>query len=438
MAAEGFERAKASLSELVSWWSAQPTENRNEATTRVHLINDLLLGALAWPKSQITAEDRFDGEYTDYSAGSTSTQMIVEAKREGIYFELPAGAASGAMRLTTLTDASAQIAAAVEQVLLYCQKRGVPLAVVCNGHQIIAFLASRQDGTPPMEGRALVFDSPQSMYDDFQLLWDNLSPPGVDRLMLQRTLGDTAIETPPEKLSARIPGYPGYWARNKISTELKTLGDLVLQDLIMASELEHEFLARCYLTSNALSEYALVSKEILEARYSMLETLEAEVTTTGVREHDAISSDLKVDVTAGSFARRPLILLGDVGVGKSIFIRHFIQIDAREVMERSIALSIDFGGEPALAADLNEYVMDRFVLQLRANYGIDVEDDKFVRNVYEHELRSFATGCTGDFASRINRSTRRRRSVYSSGSSRSATSISKQASGRLRAYNAGK
>jgi hypothetical protein len=82
-------------------------------------------------------------------------------------------------------------------------------------------------------------------------------------------------------------------------------------------------------------------------------------------------------------------------VGKSIFIRHFVQIDAREVMERSVVLTINFGGEPALAADLNEYVLDRFVVQLRESYAIDVEADKFVRAVYDHDLRSFAGGVYG-------------------------------------------
>ncbi|HEX5310030.1 MAG TPA: hypothetical protein VFW38_13240 [Solirubrobacteraceae bacterium] len=36
--------------------------------------------------------------------------------------------------------------------------------------------------------------------------------------------------------------------------------------------------------------------------------------------------------------------------------------------------------------------MDHFVAQLRDEYGIDVEEDKFVRNVYEHELKSFSNG----------------------------------------------
>jgi hypothetical protein len=266
MSASGFETAKANLEALSAWWSVQPSANRNEATTRLHLIDELLLGVLAWPKEHVTAEVRFDREYTDYSAGTTATQLIVEAKREGAYFELPSGVTCGTMKLSTLTDASKGIRSAVDQALDYCLTRGVPFAVVCNGHQLVGFLASRQDRTPPRHGRALVFDSLSQMLRQFQLLWDNLSPTAVDRLNLQRTLGDTGVESPPEKLSARIPGYPGYWARNKISSELKTLGDLVLQDLIMGPQLEQEFLAQCYPSSHALSEYALVSREILEAR----------------------------------------------------------------------------------------------------------------------------------------------------------------------------
>jgi hypothetical protein len=387
-----FDQGKASLEALTTWWEGEGERTRNEATTRLHLIDELLVKILRWPKGEITAEDSRGRTYADYAVGQPATRVILEAKKEGEYFELPAGLESGVHMLATLTENSPAVADAAAQVLRYCQDRGVPVAVFSNGHQIVAFIAARFDGVPPLEGKALVFDSLKAMRDDFLTLWNALSPPGVDAGTLEATLVAPSVETPPEKLSARIPGYPGYWGRNQIQTELKTLGDLVLQDLVMAPELEREFLARCYLSSNTLSEYALVSKELLEARYSALEAMEAEVSASSAREAGEISGDLRVDITAASLGRRPLILLGDVGVGKSIFIRHFVQIDAKDVMEKSVVLSIDFGGEPALATDLRDYVMDRFVEQLRESYGIDVEADKFVRRVYEHDLQSFAQG----------------------------------------------
>lgn len=394
MSAEDFENGRTRLEALSDWWESEGSQSRNEATTRLHLIDSLLFGVLAWPKSFVTAEERFAGKYADYSVGSPATRMIVEAKKEGIYFDLPAGVAAGLMKLSTLFSASAEFESAARQVLGYCQERGVGIAVVANGHQIVAFLASRQDGVPPLDGTALVFESFESMKADFPLLWNNLSRHGVDARTLGATLGDSPVSTPPAKLSARIPDYPGYGGRNRIQNELKILGDLVLEDIPRAPELEDEFLRQCYSTTSTLSEYAAVSREILEARYTALASIESDASLTPARHGGELSTALTMDVAAGSLARRPLILLGDVGVGKSTFIQHFRRIDAKAVLEAGIVLSINFGGEATLVEDLKAYVMERFVEQLR-DYEIDVEDDKFVRNVYKAELRSFETSPVG-------------------------------------------
>jgi hypothetical protein len=394
MTAGDYESGRDQLDALAEWWEAEGKNTRNEATTRLHLINELLIQVLRWPKGQVEAEESHGGLYADYVLGRPATRLIVEAKREGIYFDLPVGVGPGIIQLRTLLESSSEIEAAIRQVLGYCHERGVPLAAVCNGHQLIAFLASRQDGVPPLQGRALVFDSFAAMQSEFSLLWNNLSRDGVEALTIHGTLGDSTVSTPPAKLSARIPDYPGYWGRNRIQTGLKILGDLVLQDIVTAPELEEDFLRQCYSTSDTLSEYAMVSREILEARYSALTSVESEATTAPAAGRQGVSRELTTDVLAASLGRRPLILLGDVGVGKSMFIRHFIRIDAKDVMANSILLYINFGGEPALADDLNEYVMERFVEQLRES-DIDVEADKFVRNVYKAELRSFETGVHG-------------------------------------------
>jgi hypothetical protein len=40
---------------------------------------------------EITAEQTHNGTYTDYMLGRNRTNVVVEAKREGVYFELPVG-----------------------------------------------------------------------------------------------------------------------------------------------------------------------------------------------------------------------------------------------------------------------------------------------------------------------------------------------------------
>jgi len=172
MTAQDFEKGQAELKALADWWVAQGNQDRNEATTRLHLINGLIHGALGWPKGLVVAEESHAGKYTDYSIGRPATRLIVEAKREGVYFDLPVGVGPGVMNLSTLFSVSPDFEAAARQAMGYCHERGVPLAAVCNGHQLVAFLASRQDGVPPLEGRALVFESPAAMLEAFPLLWN--------------------------------------------------------------------------------------------------------------------------------------------------------------------------------------------------------------------------------------------------------------------------
>jgi hypothetical protein len=40
-----------------------------------------------------------------------------------------------------------------------------------------------------------------------------------------------------------------------------------LQDIVKAKELEDDFLRECYCTSGALSQYALITRDILKSRY---------------------------------------------------------------------------------------------------------------------------------------------------------------------------
>src|SRR5580692_5315951 len=141
---------------------------------------------------------------TDYSFGSPSRKLVVEAKKEGIHFELPTGFDKIACKLETLLKLDAGIDKAVRQAVEYCQKRGIPIGVVCNGHQLIAFIGSRQDGIAPLDGRALVFPSLQTMRDKFKELWFDLSKPGVSAYNIYTTLLADTVMYPPERLSHRL------------------------------------------------------------------------------------------------------------------------------------------------------------------------------------------------------------------------------------------
>jgi hypothetical protein len=314
-----FEEAESHMQTLVAWAELNNAEQkRNEADTRLHLIDRLIFDCLNWRREDVHSEESFEGTYTDYSFLSPR-RLVIEAKREGIYFDLPAGFTKPVCKLSTLTEPHKAIDSAIRQAMHYCQDRSIPLGAVCNGHQLIAFLGSRADGIPPIEGNCLVFYSLSDMLSQFRMVWDNLSRPGVEAYSLHTTLKSASAQPPPEKLSSRIAGYPGFKNRNPFQTDLKILGELFIEDVVRAPQLRKEFLESCYAQSGALSQYATISKQILQARYSTLFARElAGPSLEAVTNKDGLSESFVDDVLAASLKRRAIVLLGDVGVGKSV------------------------------------------------------------------------------------------------------------------------
>ena len=139
-------------------------------------------------------------------------------------------------------------------------------------------------------------------------------------------------------------------------------------DITEEREISDDFLRECYCASGALSQYALVSKEILRARYALLDDEISDVTP--VREKKSVTPKLSTAVLSAALSRRPVLLLGDVGVGKTMFLRHLLRIDASDVLQDSIVLYVNFGSEPAVAENLTTYVASRLIEQLK-EHGIE-------------------------------------------------------------------
>jgi len=388
-----YQAARSNLKQLIL---SIPVDGfRNEANTRFQIIDTLLKEVLAWDVSDIDCERIFETDRTDYILGNPRRFSVWEAKREGVTFELPQGFSLHVCKVQTLRDLGGAVKEAIDQVQRYAQLHGLPIAAICNGHQVIAFLGSRQDGIAPFEGNALCFASLEEMDGHFDLFWNNLSKPGTESLFIYKTLRSDGTPLPPSKLSASIHPYPGLKGRNGLQVSLKQLGELFLFDLATLPENEAEFLERCYATTGALSQHALVSKQLLENRYALLSKNElSDVELQPAMTKQGISADFIESATQGSTSdeiasalkRRPVIVLGDVGVGKTVFLRHLIKVTAKTELDKAICLYVDFLREPALVLDLSLFIQSRCEAQLREDYGIDLEDNKFVRDVYRADL----------------------------------------------------
>ena len=382
-----YESCRINLEALCARFSLA---DRNEATTRLQLIDALLFDCLGWSKEDCKAEEREGGLISDYVLSIVSRILIVEAKREGHYFTLPAGVTARQQSLRSLCRDHGSLGDAIAQVTSYCQQRGVPFAAVSNGHQLVAFVASRSDGKSPLEGSAITFVSLEDMLENFQALWNNLSKPGIEEGHLRALLLNNASLPLPAKLSDTLPAYPGIRRRNIFQTDLQILSEIVLEDFARLPEEESLFLKECYASAGALSQYALVSKEILLARYNAIER-DAPIGIEPAVGRKGISSNL----SPMSLSRRPILLIGDVGVGKTSFIRNLIKVEAEEIFRDAISLYVDLGAEAALSIDLRTYIVSLLSEQLLDDYGVDILDAGFVTGVYYGELARFERGIFG-------------------------------------------
>ncbi|MEH2425950.1 MAG: AAA family ATPase [Nostoc sp.] len=380
-----YDTCRSNLEKVITWYT---TAERNEANTRFLLIDRLFFECLGWSKDDVEMEESYQGKYADYTFKAPKRLLIVEAKKEGNYFDTPAGKNKLEYSIQSLSRDYPNLKAAIEQAVTYCQSRGVPFGAVSNGHQVVAFVATRLDGQPPLNGQALVFPSLDAILQNFLDFWQALSKPGIEQKKLQSQLvGDVLPELPP-RLSARILTYPGIKGRNELQTDLQIVSELVIEDLTRSGELEAVFLEECYCQSGALSQHSLASKAILQARYAAL----FDAATPGPTTVPSVDrkGEISPELLAKSFSRRPILLIGDVGVGKTTFIRHLIKVGAAYLFEDAITLYIDLGYQGTLSLDLKLFIPDEITRQLREKYQIDVEEESLVFATYNIELQRFS------------------------------------------------
>ena len=391
-----YQEGEKNLHDLINWYSSNVNEQtRNEATTRLHLIDRLLFDCLGWNREDCRTEEPVNGKYIDYAFYCPACLFIVEAKREGVYFELPVGTDNVMYNITFFSRQAKSVESAIKQAIGYCQSHGVAYGAVCNGHQLIAFIGSRSDGCPPLEGRALVFDSLESMERNFLMVWQCLSKDGILSRRLSIELQGAVVSPAPEKLSERTPGYPGFKRRNVLQTDLQILSDLFIEDIARVGEEgdERDFLRGCYCHSGALSQYALISKDILRTRYSAL----FQETTGGPSTTPATTKKgINPELLAESLSRRPILLIGDIGVGKTMFIKHLYQVEAPDIFTDALVFYVDFGSGPTLLEDLSVFVMDELKKQLLDRYDIDIEARNFIHGIFHRDLERFEKGLYAD------------------------------------------
>ncbi|MCJ2011558.1 hypothetical protein [Methylobacterium sp. J-076] len=172
------------------------------------------------------------------------------------------------------------------------------------------------------------------------------------------------------------------------------IAELLLLGISDQQEVEKEFYKHCYCQSGALSQHALISKQMLNARYSSLFPDAEDVATPVSFKKD--KPQLTPEILAEAISNHPIALVGDVGVGKSSFLKHLMYVSAFAEFQHAIYAYVDLGRKGALWNDVPALVLEQIETALIEKHDIDITEATFVRSVYKKDIRRFDRSIYGE------------------------------------------
>jgi len=179
------DAARQRFVDLMPQLQAALAKSQNEAGTRFHVLDRVLMEVLGWPNDQIEPEKAVVEGFVNYTLHSLEArpQLIIEAKRGG---KLSLGTASQKVSELVLGGSVLKPAQnAVRQAVGYASLKSVSPACVTDGRIWLFFQTNRRDGTDLLQGKGILFPSLASIASEFPKFHDLLSPAGVrDRLGL--------------------------------------------------------------------------------------------------------------------------------------------------------------------------------------------------------------------------------------------------------------
>ena len=370
----------------------------NEAQNRFQFIDRLLRECLGWQIPHIKVEEPDgDGGRIDYLLGdATPAKAVLEAKREAIRFgDLPGGKRMQVRKLKPLLDASAELTSAFNQCLNYCAKKGARLGIVCNGPLLLVFQAWSPHG-PPDEGECYFFDGFKDYLDHFPLLWKILSPEGIAENKAYRDISLHRSPRIPPKPSESIPDPTRYRYRDEFQENIRTLANLLLEEIEDSNEIRKIFYRDCYVSVQANNQHTLLSKQIIKNRYRRVASDGSNPQQLRSAENKSESGEIFADPELQTaLSSRPVVVLGDVGVGKTSFFENlFFQIDEIQRNE-TIFLHINLGQKGTIAGDLRSFIIQEIVSLLKSSYGINIGSEAFAKSAHYKDLADFDEGPNG-------------------------------------------
>lgn len=191
----------------------------------------------------------------------------------------------------------------------------------------MAIFQALTPGYSPLDGECLFFNGIESFVDSFPLLWSLLSPEGIFENRAARDLAQHRNPRIPPKTSESIIEPNRFRYRSEFQKNLRILSSLLLEEIEENPSLQSDFYKDCYVPLEANNRHLLLSKRLIAARYNRVgEDGIIPSRISGLATADGDGNLVIDDEIQAGIGAKPIVVIGDVGVGKTSFFENLYEI----------------------------------------------------------------------------------------------------------------
>lgn len=385
----GAEQAFEVFQEYMRNFDVYKQEFLSEADTRCKFIDKLFTDCLDWQEENIRREVRASSDskdyYVDYIFKTHVPLLVVEAKRKNHIFVFP-GDGKRFYKLDGVLISEASAKDAICQSQRYAGLNSIKYAIVTNGTQFIAFVASRNDGIPWEKSKCVIFRDLEDVKNNFNLFYDLFHRSNIVNNSLEKILFSQDFSTLHNKrLIDLLPQPDSTIFRNQFSDAMNNIIEKFFSDIVEL--VDSEVFKNCYCLNTEIELYEKNIETLLSDNLPTFIKNAKKIRLKNTENKEEFEEDLE-SYADGGVTKIPILLIGGLGVGKTTFLRWIFDVKLdKTIKERLFPIFIDFTKGPFGDEKYVEYIEKTIIDALEGKEDLNLSHWNVIKEVYRDLIK---------------------------------------------------